>query len=139
MVYRLLNISHNDSLWSSIPVDVLAWLEKQTSFPPNCLARQEGSWVFVVRHVGALGDVEILKLYFLLVWSEWNYVYGTDDMENSIQRHFGGMVMQRHRNDFIRRLHGIQGELDRGLEYFKSISHGLTKTTRRQAREIRNV
>ena len=119
VVYRLLNISHDDSLWSSIPVNVWAWLKKRPHFPPNCQARRDGSWGFVARHVGALGDVEILKSYFFLVWSEWNYVYGTDDMENSIRRYFGGMRMQRHRNDLIHRLDTIQGQLNRGLEYIK--------------------
>ena len=119
VVNTLLQISCNDSLRLHIPVGVWAWLNKRPSLPPSYPGRLSASQSAVVRHVRGLGDVEILKSFFLVVWSEWNSAYGIDEMEISIQTVFGGIEMWCHRDGLIKRLDHVQKQLDRGLEYIK--------------------
>ena len=72
VVDALLQIASIHSLRPHIPISIWTWLKKQPSLPPECFGRQKGIEGYVVRHVRALGDIEILKSYFLLVWSEWD-------------------------------------------------------------------
>jgi hypothetical protein len=75
----------------------------------------------VVRFVRELGDVGIVKSYFLLVWSEWNWVYSGVfyAMLDSLGEDFGGIGMRNDRRDLIARLDRVLGQLDRGLEYLR--------------------
>jgi len=73
VVNTLLQIASQRELLPHIPADAWLWLTKQPSLPPICWGRDVGTRVHVVRAVRVLKDVEILKSYFLLVWSEWNY------------------------------------------------------------------
>jgi len=73
MVDTLLQIASQSELISHIPVDTWSWLIKRPSLPPACHGRDIGTRVHVVKAVRALGDIEVLKSYFLLVWSQWNY------------------------------------------------------------------
>ena len=57
-----------------ITTDHWTWLTKRPSLPPVCLGRGVGTYTRVVEAVRALKDVEVLKSYFLLIWSEWNGV-----------------------------------------------------------------
>ena len=121
VVNTLLRIADNDSLRSHVPVDIWAWLKKRPSLPPMCRGRSNGSWHTTVHHVRGLGDIEILVSYLLVVWSEWDSLYsvGVDEMEISIRMEFGGVGMWCHRDGLIKHLDLIQGQLDRGLEYFR--------------------
>ena len=121
VVDSLLQLSDNSSLRAHIPAETWAWMKKVPSLPPVCHGRTVGSWPEIVRHVRGLGDVEILKSYFLLVWSEWDYLYypGLEEMEISVQEDFAGIEMWGHREDLNRRLDYVRGQLDRGLEYLK--------------------
>jgi hypothetical protein len=82
----------------------------------------------VVRFVRELGDIGILKQYFLLVWSEWNLVdiYGFDQMKSSISEDFGGSGMRNDRRELIERLDQVLGQLDRGLEYLRQHNDQIT-------------
>ena len=121
VVNTLLQIASNISLQLHIPIEVWACLKKVRSLPPVCLGRYLGTTGCVVRHVRGLGDVEVLKSYFLLVWSEWDSILssGYYEMETSIREDFYGIGMYRHREDLIRRLDHVLGQLDRGSEYLK--------------------
>lgn len=68
----------------------------------------------VVRYLRLLRDVEILQLYFLLIWSEWNFLYttGLDEIQLSIREHFGGIGSRSHRKDLIERLDHVLGKLE---------------------------
>ena len=129
MVDTLLQIASDHSLLPFIPVNVWALLKKRRSLPPIYRGRQEGSRGHVVRRVRELGDVDILESYFLLVWSEWDYVWsdGFREMCTSIREDFGGIGMWRHREVLIQRLDHVLGELDKGLDHLKQQKPSLDK------------
>ena len=106
VVDALLQIAHIDSLRPHIPIDAWAWLKKSTSLLPLSEGRLKGNKKAVVHHVRGLGDIEILKSYFLLAWSELGFL---DDscfagMQVSIREDFSGIGMGRHRKDLIEQL-----------------------------------
>ena len=130
VVDALLHIASVDSLRSHVPIDIWAWLKNQPPLPPQCLGRSRGSGGDVVRQVRALGDVEILKSYLLLVWSEWDCLDsqesgGLAEMQVSIREDFNGIEMWRHREDLIKRLDDILEQLDGRLDGLKQNKPGL--------------
>ena len=74
----LLQSASDPRLSQHITADTWAWLTKRPSLPPTYSGRRFGTYTRVVKLAQALGDVEILKFYFLLVWSEWNGVLSDD-------------------------------------------------------------
>ena len=116
-----LQIASIDSLRRLIPISVWAWLEELPTLPPKCQGRLRGTHPDVIGHVRALGDLGIIKSYFLLVWSEWEIL--SDDafgaMEVLIRGDFCGTRMGRHREDLLQQLEHVIGELGRGLGYFR--------------------
>ena len=104
-----------------IPIDLWSWLTKRPSLSPICEGRYPGTRGSVVKAVRALKDIEILKSYLLVVWSEWNSIFsdGFDEMYTLIQEDFGGIEMRHHRTDLIQRLDHVLGQLGRGLEYIQ--------------------
>jgi hypothetical protein len=72
VVDALLQIASKEELLPHIPANAWAWLTKQPPLPPVCLGRRIGTCPRVVKAIRALKDIEILKSYFLLIWSEWN-------------------------------------------------------------------
>ena len=117
----LLQLASSDSRRRYIPTEVWTWLKKQSSLPPVCEGRDRGGVGDLVRHVRGLGDLDLLKSYLLLVWSEWNTPRGSGfvEMQASIAEDLGGIGTQRHREDLIKRLGHILAEIDRGLEHLK--------------------
>ena len=111
----LLQIAHEESLRPHVPVEIWAWLKRRPSLPPVCRGRARGTTSNVVRHIRALGDIEILKSYLLLVWSEWDLLgyRGLTGMETTIREEFCGISMQCHRRDLTDRLDHILEQLDR--------------------------
>ena len=107
--------------WSHCDLgDVWSWLTLRPSLPPKCRGRRMGSDSDVVKVVRNLKNIEILKSYLLLVWSEWNSLLdGLDMMCDSIREDFGGIEMCPHRADLVERLDHVLGQLDRGLEYLQ--------------------
>ena len=124
VVDRLLLFAKTDTLGPYIPIEIWAWLKKQPSLPLGCRGRREGTGRDVVQHVRGLGDLDILKSYFNLVWSQWNTLddFGFAETQISIAEDLGGIGEWRHREDLIKWLDYILGELDQGLGYF--IQHG---------------
>ena len=120
VVNLLLLFAHTESLLPHIPIEIWTWLKKRPSLPPVCQGRLRGTTPDIVRHIRGLGDIEILKSYFLVVWSEWDSIYpfGLSEMDISIREDFDGIEMKRHRRDLIERLDHI---LER-LEYFEQRS-----------------
>ena len=120
-VDALLQIARSPPLRQHLPTEIWALLKRGTPLPPVCQGRKDGTALDVVRHIRGLGDVEILKSHFLLVWSEWDPGFddGITEMEIAIVEEFGGIAMQYHREDLAKRLDHIQGQLDRGFEYLK--------------------
>lgn len=122
VVDTLLLVASLDSLSPRIPVDMWLWLSKRPPLHPNCLGRHCGANRRVVQMIRALEDVEILKSYLPLVWSEWDNLRtsGFLEMCTSLQEDFnGGTGMDGHRQDLLRHLDHIVGELDLGLEHLR--------------------
>ena len=124
LVDALLHIASVDSLRPHIPDGIWAWLKNQPSLPPECPGRSRGTSVDVVRRVRTLGDIEILKSYFLLVWSEWDRIDsqepgGLTEMGASIREDFSGVEMRHDRRDVMKRLDDVLEQLDRGLDNLK--------------------
>ena len=121
VVDALLQIASFNHLRPHIPRDVWALLKKQPFLPPYCPGRNQGTSGDVVRHIRGLGDIEILKSYFLLVWSEWNALSFSEceEMLTSIREDFGQVEKRHHRAVLIERLDHILEELGRGLDHFE--------------------
>ena len=121
VVDALLQISYFSSLRPHISIEIWAWLKRQPSLPPICPGRSPGTDSDVVRHIQGLGDIEILRSYFLLVWSEWDDInlYGISSMKIAIREEFSGIALWRYRNDLTERLDHVLEQLDRGVEYLK--------------------
>jgi len=130
VVDTLLHIASIDSLPPHIPIDIWAWLRKQPPLSPGCLGRSRGTHESIVRQVRALGDIEILKSYLIVVWSEWNFIgsrRGLFEMWDLIREDFGGIEMGHHREDLVKRLDHVLGQLDQGLGYLKHHGPNVNK------------
>lgn len=119
VVGALLRIALVSPLQPFIPIDIWAWLKKRPALPPVLRGQSFGSSPYMVQFVRGLGDIELLKSYFLLVWSEWDYSPGVEEMAISIREDFGGMDMGHHRRDLLDRLDHVLEQLDRELDYFE--------------------
>ena len=145
VVNTLLQIAYVESLRPHIPVEIWAWLKRRPSLPPNCRGRSKVTASDAVRDIRKLGDIEILKSYFLLVWSEWNYLgySNVDEVEISIREDFCGIEMQHHREELVERLDYVLGQLDRGLDYFKRhqswVGKGDIQAAKRKYRGLKVV
>jgi hypothetical protein len=73
VVDTLLQIASQRDLLPHIPADIWLWLTKRPPLPPICLGRNAGTCADVVKAVRALKNIEVLRSYFLLVWSQWNH------------------------------------------------------------------
>ena len=121
VVDALLQIASGNTLVSHIPVDIWWWLTKQPSLPPNCEGRYYGTSGSVVGVVRGLNNIEVLKSYLLVVWSEWDALQssGFGEIRTSIREDFSGTGMEHHREDLTRRLNYVLGQLNYGLYHFK--------------------
>ena len=118
VVDTLLQFGSDHDRRQHIPADVWSWLNKRPFLSPVCRGRRLGSGQGVIRTVRELGDINILKSYFLIVWSEWDHLdlLGFDEMRTSICEDFGGIQMMHHREDLIQRVDDVLGQLDLGFE-----------------------
>ena len=122
VVAALLSIASIDRLRPHILDGHWSWFNKRPTLPPVCHGRSVGTRRHVVRCVRTLKDVEILKSYFLLVWSEWDHITHQEDfsaMRMAIKQEFKGVEMEGHRKDLITRLDHILQQLNRGLGYLR--------------------
>ena len=121
VVEALLEIAFMNSLRPHVPISIWAWLKKQPPLPPICFGRFRGTTRGVVRGVRELGDVEILKSYLLLVWSEWDCVdlRGFTEMCTSLREDFRGIGMGDHRHDLVARLNHLLRQLTWGLGFIQ--------------------
>ena len=145
VVDMLLRIAPDDKLVSHIPVDLWLWLTRQPPLPPVCKGRRYGTHGSAVEVVRGVKNIEVLKSYFLLVWSEWDALQssGFDNICASIREDFGGVGMRHHREDLTKRLDHVLGQLDYGLDHFKQRDPefwiGALRKRRRQYRELKEV
>ena len=137
VVNTLLRIAGTDVLQTHIPIDIWAWLEKVSFLPPKCFGWIEGSEGHAIYQVRALGDIKILKLYLLLIWSEWEPPPSdaVSEMCALIRLDFSGIGMRDHRKDLIKRLDHVLGQLDRGLGYLRQHKPWMDELFLQQAKE----
>ena len=131
VVDTLLVLANEETLRPYIPIDIWALLKEQPSLPPVCPGRDLRNNRVLVHHVRELRDIDLLKSYFLLVWSEWNVFDNSDsefaEIRVSIMEDFGGIEMLHHRAGLIERLDRVRGELDQGLEHLKKYKPEFTE------------
>lgn len=127
VVDALLLIAVRDTRRLHIPDGMWSWLNKRPSLPPVSWGRYWGSHASLASVIKKIGNIEILKSYLLLVWSEWDYLGygGLDEMELSIREKFGGLAMVHHRHDLLRHLDQVLGRLDLGLEHLQKSKPSL--------------
>ena len=121
VVDTLFQFASSGLLPSDFSGDAWSWLTLRPSLPPVCKGRDEGGCPEVMKSVQNLEDIEILKSYLLLIWSEWNCLSeeGRRMMEISIREDFSGMEMNSHCADLIQHLDHVFAQLDRGLEHLQ--------------------
>ena len=121
VVDALLQIVSVTSLRPHIPADLWTWLKRRPSLPPVSRGRWSACWPEVIHYVRGLGDIEILKSFFLLVFSEWSChtSAGMNEILVSIREDFGGIQMQENRKDLREQVDHVLEQLDRGFEYIK--------------------
>ena len=119
VVDTLLQVAGVENLRPHIPVNVWTWLKKRPSLPFVCWARDRSTVLGAFHRIRGLGDTEVLKSYFLLAWSEWDWLYnsGLDEVEIAIGEEFGRTGMWSHREDLIERVDYVLGQLERGQEF----------------------
>ena len=119
VVNALLQIAYFELLPPGSHGDVWSWLTLRPSLPPFCRGRYLGSNLRVIKQVRGLKDIEILKSYFLVVWSEWDPLCNSSTMCECIREEFSGVEANSHRADLLQRLDEVIGELDKGSEYLQ--------------------
>ena len=134
VVDALLQIACWGPLRPHIPVDMWFWLDKRPSLPPVCSGRRLGTTQGVVRTVRDLGDIDTLKSYLLLVWSEWDHLRGAGEMAISLREDFSGIGMWRHQEDLLHHLDRVLGELGREFRYLHQHNPGLGESDVMQMR-----
>ena len=130
VVDALLQIASVDFLRPHVPDDTWSWLNKRPTLPAECIGRSIGTKKHTVRRIRQLRDVETLKSYFLLVWSEWDPIGSPklnptasskclSEMQFAISRDLRGPKMQEDRKQLVEHLDYVLGQLERGAGYLK--------------------
>jgi hypothetical protein len=138
VVDALFRIAWVDLLRPHIPIDIWRWLERRPPLPPKYRGELMGG-PEIVLHVRRIGDIDILKSYFLFLWTD---LYtpsseGTHAMRTSIREVFSGPEMGEHRKDFIERLEHVLGQLDRKLE--TSPDNDLSQQAKRRYTKLKDT
>ena len=127
VVDTLLQIASLGLLPPDLHSGTWSWLTLWPSLPPVCKGRKVGNNSRVAQMVRDLKDIEILKCYLLLIWSEWDSprLDGYLRMMASVSHDFSGIGMNSHRADLLQRLDHVLEQLDKGLEYLQQRRPGL--------------
>ena len=145
VIDTLLQIASDRALSPHIPINTWLWLARARSLPPVCRGRRVGTDEHVVWTVQGLNNIELLKSYLLLVWSEWDSLptFGIYVMRTSFRDDFSGVRMAGHRAELIQRLDYVLEQLDRGSEYIERDNlhppHHPLKNSKNRYRKLRKV
>ena len=115
VIDALFQISYVDFLRPHIPNDIWGWVKRQPPLPPMYRGLLKGAYANTVAYVRGLGDIDLLKSYLLLVWTDRCTFLSKNfrEMERTIREKFGGIGMEHHRKDLIERLDRVLRRLDR--------------------------
>ena len=97
--------------------------------PPVCRARSLCcNNLGVISKVESLKDVEILRDYLIVVWSEWDWLapWVCSYMCTVIRKRFRGERNRGHRDELRDRLIHIQNQLDLGLDHLRKLGSEMT-------------
>lgn len=135
VVDALFQIAVLDFLRPHIPIEIWGWLKRRPSLPPVYCGLQSAGHMNTVAYVRTLGDIDILKSLFVLVWSvQWSPLEKhVLEMEVSIKEDFGEIGMKDHRRDLMERLDHLLGELGR-VEATTSV-----RETKRAYKKLKNA
>lgn len=106
VVDALLQIARINFRQSRIPIYMWEWLKRKPSLPPMCGGLSAPYPEQIVPYVRGLGDIDIIRSYFLLRWTG-QAPLNTDEtyqMERSIREDFVGIGMKQYRKDLMEQL-----------------------------------
>ena len=114
VVVALFQIAFIDLLRPHIPIGMWGWVKKQPPLPTIYSGRLDATRATVVAYVRRLGDIDILKSYLFLIWTDRCIFHSNSlhEMESSIREDFSGIGMEHHRKDLLDGLNHILGDLD---------------------------
>ena len=138
VIDALLQVSWVDFLQSQVPIDIWSWLKRQPSLPPICHGRSKNG-PKQVAYVRRLGDIDILKSFFILLWMS-GYTPHPDSihsMERSIREDFSGAGMEKHRKDLIEQLDQVVEQWNRRSA--SSPSDRLLQEAKRRYTKLRDT
>ena len=118
VVDTLFQIAYIDLLRPHIPIDMWGWIKRRPSLPSMYRGLLEGASANTVVYVRRRGDTDLLKSYFLLVWTDRSTLLSKNfrEMERSLREDFGGNEMVHHRIDLIEQLDRVLERLDQRRE-----------------------
>lgn len=113
VIGTLMQITDIDSIRLHIPIETWAWLKKWRSLPVADWGKFPKATPDAVRYIRGLGDLEIMRSYFLLVFSDWCGAPADTfhEVESSIKGEFGGIGMQCQREDLLNQLDSVREEV----------------------------
>ena len=129
MVEVLLRMACMYQWRSHITWGTWGWLGRRPQLPPVCRARSLCcNNLGVISEVESLEDVEILRDYLIVVWSEWDWLapWVCSHMCAVIKRHFGGERERGHRDKLRDRLLHIQKQHNLGLDHLRKLGSEMT-------------
>ena len=114
VVDALLQIAYVDFLRPHIPIELWGWIKRRPRLPPMYRGLSDGAHAPIVAYVRRLGDIDLLKSYFLIVLTdEWIFHPNQiREVESSMREDFGGIEMEHHRKDLTERLDYVLGGLN---------------------------
>lgn len=143
VVDTLLQVASVGSLQPHIPAHLWSLVKGQPALPPICRGRSVGSVGSVLQLVRELGDIDILKSYLLLTWSEWDCPSSGLDGIHTLIWYFSGIGMFQYRADLLQHLDHILTQLNLGLDHFReqkpSISGNIIQQMKDQYGEFREL
>lgn len=141
VVDALFQIAFIDLLRPHIPITIWGLLKRRPSLPHMYNGLSKGGSERIVVHIRRLGDVDILKSYFFLLWTD---LYtpssdGTHAMKRSIMVDLSGTGMEQHRKDLIERLDYVLDRLDRRLEPTLSRQQTLFQEAKKRYTKLKDA
>lgn len=115
VVDALFQIAFIDFLRPHIPIEIWRLLKERPSLPPVYCGIRWAGHANTVAYVRKLGDIDILKSLFLLVWAPRCNLHRRNvrEMESSIREDFGGTEMEGRRKELVDRLDVVLKRLNR--------------------------
>ena len=113
VIDALFQIAFVDLLRSRIPIHMWGWMKRRPPLPPMYQGLLEGPRSTTVAYVRGLGNIDLLKSYFFLIWTEKSTLLSgrIHEVESSIKEDFGGRGMEDHRKDLMERLDHVLEQL----------------------------